>query len=291
MKIHTNRSWLYVPGSAGDRLQRAGERGADALIVDLEDAVAPGEKDAARVAVAAWVHQSPSIAAEIWVRINTGQRGLGDAGAVVAAALVGVFAPKVESLDELEALDAVLHAAERSNGIEPGTIGVCPLVESATGLEALHEIVRAPRVRQLQIGEIDLAADLGLSPQPDGLELLAIRTQVVIASRAAGLPAPMGAVLPNFRDLDVFRADSERLQRLGFWGRACIHPAQLPIVHELCTPSADQVDAARDVLRRFDDALARGEGAALDEHGQMLDEATVRAARHTLSLARPTAAG
>jgi len=279
------RTWLYVPGSAGDRLQRAGERGADALIVDLEDAVAPAEKESARAAVAAWLAGAPVTPSALWVRVNSGQLGLGDAAAVVAPNLAGVFAPKVESRDELEALDAVLHAAESRAGLTAGQIGVCPLIESATGLEALRDIVRAPRVCQLQIGEIDLAADLGLQPQPGGFELLAIRSQVVVASRAAGLPAPMGAVSPNFRDVDAFRADSQLLQRLGFWGRACIHPAQLPIVHELCAPSAAEVEAAREVLRLFDEALARGQGAALDAEGRMLDEATVRAARHVLELA------
>jgi citrate lyase subunit beta/citryl-CoA lyase len=280
------RSWLYVPGSSGDRLHRAGQRGADALIVDLEDAVAPAEKEPARSAVAAWLHDSPAVDGEIWVRVNTGQLGLADANAVVSPRLSGICAPKVESRDELEALDAVLHAAERENGLAAGSIAVCPLVESATGLEALRAIVRAPRVRVLQIGEIDLAADLGLSPQPGGVELLAIRIQVVVACRAAGLAAPMGAVSPNFRDLDAFREDSKLLQRLGFWGRACIHPAQIAVVHELSAPSAAEVAAAEKVLELFDDALARGQGAALDEHGQMLDEATVRAARSVLARRR-----
>lgn len=280
------RSWLYVPGSSGERLRRAGDRGADALIVDLEDGVAPAEKQSARAAVAAWLKSGPSITPQIWVRINSGQLGLNDASAVVAPELVGVCAPKVENRDELEELDAVLRAGERRNGLPDGRIRVCPLIESAAGLEALREIVRAPRVHVLQIGEIDLAADLAMQPQPGGFELLAIRTGVVVASRAAGLAPPMGAVSPNFRDLDAFRADAHLLARLGFWGRACIHPAQIPVVHELCAPSAADVEAAREVLRLFDEALARGQGAAVDAQGRMLDEATVRAARHTLELAR-----
>jgi citrate lyase subunit beta/citryl-CoA lyase len=280
------RSYLYVPGSAGDRLQRAAQRGADALILDLEDGVAPGAKDQARAAVADYLSAGPAGPGEQWVRINSGDPGHADVAAVVTPALAGVCLPKVSSVGELRALDEVLARAENQAGLPAGSVAVCPLIESAAGLAAVADIACGPRVRRLQLGEADLAADLSLEPGPAGAELLLARSAIVLASRAASLPAPIAAVSVNFRDLDRFRAETQSLRRLGFRGRACIHPAQIPVVHEVFTPSASDLAEAQAIVRVYEDMLARGAGAGVDHQGRMLDEAVVRAARQIIAASR-----
>ena len=283
----TARTYLYVPGTAGDRLDRAASRGADAVIVDLEDSVIMSRKDEARAAAARFVQAADGGAGEVWVRVNRGGPGLADIAAVTGAGLTGVCLPKTDTADELDRVDAALTSAEHDAGLTRGSIAVDPLIESAVGLENLRAIARAPRVRMIQIGEGDLTADLGIRPRADAQELLAIRTAVVVASRAADIGAPVAAVSTNFRDLDALRADTELHRRLGFLGRACIHPAQLRVVHDVFTPSAAEVEQARLVLADFDAAVGRGDGAMVDSAGRMLDEAIVRSARNLLALHHP----
>jgi citrate lyase subunit beta/citryl-CoA lyase len=279
-------SYLYVPGSAGDRLQQAAQRGADALILDLEDGVAPDAKDQARAAVADYLSARPAGPGELWVRINSGDLGQADVAAVVTPALAGVCLPKAGGVGDLRALDELLSRAEQQAGLPVRSVAVCPLIESAAGLAVAMDIARGPRVRRLQLGEADLAADLNLEPGLVGTELLLARSLIVMASRAASLPAPIAAVSVNFRDLDRFRTETESLRRLGFRGRACIHPSQIPVVHEVFMPSASDLAEAQAIVRVYDDMLARGAGAGVDQRGRMLDEAVVRTARQVIAACR-----
>jgi len=282
----TVRSWLYVPGDGGERLDKATGRGADAVIADLEDAVPQAGKDSARAAVAEWVRRPPSGDGQVWVRINAGEEGLRDADAVLAPGLAGICVPKASGSAELDRLDHRLAAAERAVGLPVGAVRVMPLVESGQGLLAVSELLAAPRVDQLQIGEVDLAADLGLDPDASGLQLLNARSTVVVASAAAGALAPPAAVSREFRDLDGFRAETEALRRMGFVGRACIHPAQVAVAHEIFTPTAEQRERAQALLDRFEAALAQGRAVATDAEGAMIDEAVIRSARRLLDTPR-----
>ncbi|GGT16932.1 HpcH/HpaI aldolase/citrate lyase family protein [Nonomuraea spiralis] len=281
----TARSYLYVPGDAAGKLAKAAGRGADALIVDLEDAVRHTGKAAARTAVADWLAQGPR-GPEIWVRVNPGSAGHVDAKAVVRSALTGLCMAKAENAAEVEALAAVLDQAEEAAGLAPGTISLMPLLESANAVFEARAIALAPRVTRLQLGEADLAADLGITPGPDGRELLWARSQVVAASAAAGIAPPVAPVSVEVRDLAAFRLSTEALARLGFVGRACVHPAQLPVAHEVFTPSAEVLAAAGALLDRYDQALAAGTAVCLDEAGRLVDEAVVRSARRVMGMAR-----
>lgn len=169
-------------------------------------------------------------------------------------------------------------------GCPPGSVAVSPLIESGAGLAAVMEIARCPRVRMLQIGEADLSADLGLEPGPGGLELLLARGKVVVASRAASLLRPVAAVSATFRYLQRFHAETLELRRLGFRGRACIHPAQIPVVHDVFTPSAEELADAHAIMRAYEHMLERGEATGVDHRGRMLDEAVVRSARATIAM-------
>ncbi len=283
------RSHLYVPGDKPEVLAKALGRGADALIVDLEDAVAPASKDAARTVVAQWLSGLPVAAdnpVQVWIRINSGDMGHTDVRAVLSPAVTGVVAAKTESAEELVALHAVLTAMEDKLELPAGSIGVVPLLESANAVLNALSIAKAPRVQRLQVGEADLRADIGVELGADGRELLYVRSQVVLISAAAGIDPPVGPVDTNFRDTEALAESTRAVKRMGYVGRACIHPAQAAIVNEVFTPTADEVAAAKDLIARFDAAMAAGDGVCLDAQGRMVDEAVVRQARRTLSLAR-----
>jgi len=160
-----------------------------------------------------------------------------------------------------------------------------PLIESAVAVQSLADIAQAPRVLRLQIGEIDLAADLGVEGGDESNELAFARASVVVASAAAGLLAPVGAISTEFRDLESFARSTERQRRSGFVGRAAIHPAQISVIHAVYAASPDEITDAERLVHRYDAALARGDGVILDENGRMVDEAVVRQSRRRLQLA------
>lgn len=278
----TATTYLYVPGDVPERFGKALRSGADAVVLDLEDAVAAERKDEARARVARWVAECDPAGVEVWVRVNPGLLQERDIRAVAGPNLTGIWLPKVESAREVEAANRLLtecHAA---------TAQLSALVETATGLLALSEIAHAPRIRFLQIGEVDLAADLGVEVDDSAEQVLFARSQVVVASTAAGIEPPVAAVSVNFTDLAAFEADTRRLRRLGFAGRACIHPKQLTPVRTVFTPTAEEVRRAEDLLGRLSAAAS---GVGVDERGHLIDEAVARSARRTLARAgRPAPA-
>lgn len=273
-------------------LAGAAERGADALIVDLEDAVAPQAKAAARREVAAWLDGLPPGAAvpQVWVRINpAGPDGwpvLDDVAVAAHPAVTGVLQAKCEQADDLARLDESLTGAEQRAGLAAGSLAVAILVESAAGVLALAELAAAPRVRRLGAGEADLCAALGMDPGPGRAELASLRWTLVLTSAAAGIDAPVGPVETRLHDLDALRASTEALRRQGFGGRAALHPRQVPVINEVFTPSAAEADRAAALVARFEAAVASGQGVLTDDRGAMVDEAVVRSARRVLARSR-----
>jgi citrate lyase subunit beta / citryl-CoA lyase len=287
------RSYLYVPGDRQDLLARAAGRGADALIIDLEDGVAASAKQSARGVVARWLEsQATDAPVEIWVRVNPLSSGAGtvtaqDLKVAVAPGVTGICLAKCQGAAEIEHFADLVDEAESRAGLKAGALRLSAILESAQGwLDAPH-VAQARRVDRLQIGEADLLAELGMTPGPDEAELVALRTQVVVASAAARIEAPIGPVSTNFRDPAGFRTTTTRLRRLGFGGRATIHPAQVPIVNEIFTPSQAEVDSARAIIERFEAATSEGTGVIVAAGGDMVDEAVVRAARRILGLVHP----
>lgn len=280
------RSYLYVPADSGDRLARAGKRGADAVIADLEDSVAPARKTAARAAAAAWTARGRRNGGfERWLRVNPGHQGIADIQSVFRPGLTGVCLAKTSGAAEVKAAANALEDLESQHGCPVGSTALMPLIESGLGLRQVDEIAGGPRVRALQLGEIDLAADLGLPQHPHRDDLAPLRSSIVVASAAAGLQPPVGAVSQQFNDVDAFRATTTRLKLAGFLGRAAIHPAQIPIIHEIFSISPDELAAARATVNLYDVALAAGKGSATDGKGLMLDEASVRTSRRIIALA------
>ncbi|MFJ6466665.1 HpcH/HpaI aldolase/citrate lyase family protein [Streptomyces sp. NPDC091387] len=278
------RSYLYVPADRPAMLARALERGADAVIVDLEDAVAPDAKDAARQAAADWLARlTPGGPTEVWVRVNPGPTGLADAAAVVAPALHGLCLAKCESPADVVAVDQVVGEREAALGLTPGSVALSPLLESAGAVLAAPALAASPRVAHLQAGEADLRAELGMEPSPDERELLPLRVSLVLACAAARVGPPVGPVSTDYRDTGALRRSTTALRALGYRSRACIHPAQIPVVHEVFTPSEAELDAASELVNRFDAAVRDGHPVIVGADGRMVDEAVVRAARRTLA--------
>lgn len=284
------RSYLYVPGDRPDVLAKAAGRGADALIVDLEDAVPADGKQAARQVVRDHLAAAPRAGegpVELWVRVNGDGVAPEDIAAVATPAVTGFCLAKTERADDVRAAAAACDAAEATLGLSAGAFLLAPLLESAAAvLDARTIAASSPRVVRLQVGEADLRAELGVTLGSDERELLFVRSGVVLASVAAGIEPPIGPVSTDFRDLDALRRSTEALSRLGYRGRACIHPAQLAVVNEVFTPTAEEVEAARRLLARFEEVTASGSGVFTDESGRMVDLAVVRQARRVLSAVR-----
>lgn len=283
------RSYLYVPGDA-ERLRRAHARGADAVIADLEDSVPLARKAEARRAVAAWLTGDlpgpTGRTTERWVRVNDGPTALEDVRSVFGPGLHGVCMAKVTGPEVVEDVADLLASLEARHGWTGPPVVIMPMVESAGGMLMVDRTASAPRVRRLQLGEIDLAADLGLDVDIDESELISLRTAVVVASAAADLQPPTGAVWPGIGDEEGLIRSTERIRRLGFFGRAVVHPRQVGPVHAVFTPSPDAVREAREAVARFDAAVDSGSGVYVDAAGQMVDEAVVRRSRRLLASIR-----
>ncbi len=248
------RSYLFVPADRPDRFAKALASGADAVIVDLEDAVALAAKDAAREALGTWL-ASADPESRIVVRIN--------------AVDTPWFAVDLALCQSPVVAAVMVPKAERAADLDCGGKVVLPLVETAAGIDAVRELARAPRVQRLVFGSIDLQLDLGISG--DGEELLLFRSQLVLASRLAGLAPPVDGVSTAIGDAEQLQADTRRARRLGFGAKLCIHPKQVDVVNAGFSPSEEEIAWAE----RVRDAAAQAGGAAVAVDGKMIDRPVI----------------
>ncbi len=288
--VAPRRSYLFAPGNSEKLLGRVFEAGADAVVLDLEDSVPEGEKEKARAMVAGAVsgrgRARESGPPQIWVRIN-GPDGpwREDVAAVVRPGLFGVRLPKAARLEEVVALHHALLEAERGNGVAPRSVAVALTIESASGVVNARALARGPRVRHLCLGAADLARDLGVEPEGDEIELLLAKQELVIASRAAGIDAPVASVHTDLEDLAGLERTTRLARRLGFFGRSCIHPKQLAPVHQAFAPAPEAIEAARRVRAAWAEALSRGSASTTTTDRRFVDRAIARRAEATLALA------
>ncbi|MDP5181226.1 CoA ester lyase [Blastococcus sp. BMG 814] len=270
------RSWLYVPGHRDDRVAKALTAGADAVVVDLEDAVPAAQKDRARELTTALLDEHRPGGPQLWVRINPPgtEAGERDLAALAGRRADGVRVPRAEDPDAVRAVGDRLGLPMQL------------LLESARGLWRAHELAAAHGlVAGIGLGEADLAADL-LVDRDEGLHWA--RGAVVVAARAAGLPSPVQSVWTDVGDLDGLRASSRTGRVTGFFGRSVVHPRQLGPVHEVYTPSPEERAAAERVVATAAAAAQRGESAVLDADGRFVDPAVVARARTVLDRAAPS---
>ncbi len=262
------RSYLFVPGHRPERFNKALSAGADAVIVDLEDAVAPAAKSTARDALATWLDSADAL--PVLVRVNAPQTPWYDDDLRLCAhpGLAGIVLPKAESAELLA------RVAERAPA-HP----LLPLIETAAGFDAAQSIASAAGVTRLMFGSIDFQADLGIEGDDDAL--LFFRSRLVLVSRLAGRDAPVDGVTTALDDEAAVARDTARALRLGFGAKLCIHPKQVAAVNRGFTPNASELDWARRVLAA---AEASG-GAAVAVDGKMVDAPVLLRAQRLLARA------
>lgn len=277
------RSRLYLPGNTPKFFINAALHAPDAVVLDLEDSVAPAEKDAARILVRNALRAVSFGSAERIVRINQLPQGLDDVRAVAPHGVHTLLIPKVEDAEQVVAVDQLLGEMQ-AEGLVQHDIYLLPSVESARGVLHAEAIALAsPNVVALSIGLEDYAADIGVERTADGRESLWACSQVVNAARAAGVQ-PLASVYANVDDAQGLRSWVRTMRELGFDGVGCIHPRQVRVVHEVLAPSAAEVDWARKVVAAAEEARLAGRGVvAVDS--RMIDAPVVRRALRTLQLA------
>jgi citrate lyase subunit beta/citryl-CoA lyase len=289
------RSLLFAPATASRHVEKALAGAADGVIIDLEDAIAIAEKPQARLAAREALDRlagSPATGAspQVYVRVNglTTPFAYDDLRAVVGPGLDGIVLPKTESAAQMATVDWLLTQLERATGLAAGAIEVMPIIETAAGVAHMAEIAAAGRetgrARRLNFGAGDFSLDTNMTWIVGHEGLLWARAQLVIASRAADLEAPLDTVYAQLHDDGGLRVEAEQARRLGFQGKACIHPRQVEIVNAAFSPSAEEVTQARAIVDAFAEAEAQGV-ASLRVGGQFIDYPVAARARRTLDLA------
>jgi citrate lyase subunit beta/citryl-CoA lyase len=282
------RSFLFAPGTREDLLRKALEGEADAVVLDLEDSVPAAEKAAARGRVSALLESRPRARPVVWVRVNApdGSHWRADVEAVIRPGVRGIRVPKARSVDAVRAVADAVLAAEDAHGVPRGTTRLGLTIETADAVLAAPELARLPRVAHLVFGAADFAADVGAEPGEDERELLFARSQLVLAARAAGIHPPVAGACTRLDDLAGLERSSRQLARLGFFGRSCLHPRQVPVVNEVFTPSPGQVARAQEIVQAYAEAAREGAGGVTLADREFVDAAVVRRAESVLELAR-----
>jgi citrate lyase subunit beta/citryl-CoA lyase len=282
------RSLLYIPADKPEWMAKAPKYGADAYILDLEDAVIEDNKAAARQHAREAI---PALAAEgvgVFVRINAvgTPYWLDDLRTVVVPGLTGIGLPKASSAGQVAAVSLVLDVVERQEGVEPGEVDLHLLLETAAGIENAAALLRAsPRVRSYFGGvarDGDINRELGLRWTRDGRESLYLRSKLLLAGRAAGIAYPVTGTWTDVADLDGLRAYAAEGRDLGYSGMQVIHPSHVRIAKEVFTPSPAEVDRLRRMLAEFERAEEAGHGVVRFE-GSMIDIAMAGRARELLA--------
>lgn len=266
-------NFLFVPGTRPERFIKALDSGANGVILDLEDAVAQEDKESARAAIrAAWPTFSADQKKRLVIRTNSPGSQFYSADLILAQELqvACLLIPKSESVDQINGAALVLE-----------NTAIIPMIETAVGLDRLREIANANQVLRLALGNLDLQADLGMVCDPQETELQTARYQIVLASRLAHIAPPIDGVTPSTDDLERITDDAERAKRMGFGGKLCIHPKQVPIVQAAFMPTEEEIHWAKRVIEA--DQASKGGAVKLD--GKMIDRPVVILAKRTLAIA------
>jgi citrate lyase subunit beta / citryl-CoA lyase len=277
------RSFLFAPGNHARRVEKALTLPADAVILDLEDAVAIAEKPATRDLVVRAFGQPKH--GKLYVRVNaySTEWCYADLVAVTRSGLDGIILPKVETADQLRSVDWLLSNLERERDLPIGGIDLAPIIETALGMSNVGAIAGSgSRTKRLAFGAGDYTLDLGMIWSRDEAELLPARSAVVMASRAAGIEPPFDTVWADLRDAEGFARSAEHAAALGFQGKMCIHPDQIAVTNAAFSPSEQQLSWAKRVSAAFEEAEAKGL-ASIQLDGQFIDYPIVQRARQVIA--------
>lgn len=265
------RSFLFVPGNRPDRFEKAIISGADVVILDLEDGVARTDKISARAGIEREWRRLQAFETPVVVRVNSPSSEYGEEDLVWLSRLsapAAVMLPKVEDSGQISFVGQSLEG-----------LPVLPVIESAAGYAAVHEIAADPRVVRLVLGHIDFMADTGIVCSEDEPELSALRFEIAMATRLSRLAPPVDGATIQISDLDRLRRDMRRSLRYGFGAKICIHPSQVAVVHEICAPTEEELQWALKVLNA-DEASG---GGPVQVEGRLVELPVVLQARRTLA--------
>ena len=281
------RSFLFTPANHSRRVEKVFEVGADAVILDLEDAVAINEKPAARQCVVDAFSARSNSGTRHYVRVNSIDTPYcaEDIKATVGPWLDGVVLPKVESRACLNQLENLLAAAETAHGMAVGSLDLMPIIETAAGVEGARKIATADsRIKRMAFGGGDYTLDLNYEWHADESVLAYARAKLSHAARLGNLEAPVDTVVLQIRDDERFLQSARHGKQFGFGGKLCIHPAQIPLTHQVFTPSQDEIAHARAVVAAFEAAEAEG-SASIQLDGYFIDYPIVYKSQRILALA------
>jgi len=276
-------SRLYVPGNTPSLMINAGLYGADGIILDLEDSVAPDKKDEARILVRNALRQLDFREAERMVRINQSERGLEDLWYVVPHNVNLILIPKCESEDDVQIVENEINKIRKKHRINK-VILLMPIIESASGIENVSAIARSSKnVVALAVGLEDYTTSIGVSRTVEGRESFYARSRLIVAAKAAGIQ-PIDSVFSDIDDLEGLKRSIIESRSLGFEGMGCIHPRQIPVINQGFAPNEDEIEKAVKIVQAFDEAKSRGLGVvALGS--KMIDTPVVTRAQKTIDLA------
>lgn len=281
------RSMLFMPGTRTELAPKGLAAGADALIFDLEDAVATADKRRARNQVAEFLARPPLSSVPVFVRINGLEHSgaLADLRAIVGPHLAGVLVPKVESTRDVVVLDQLLDWCEQDSGTRHGHTTIIPVLETAAGARLAYDIAMASP-RTAYMGGLgtrggDVERSFGYRWSSAGDETFVVRSQVLMNLRAAGSPNPVSGMWADIKDIDGLRVFARQNRSIGYEGMLCIHPAHVPIINEAFTPTAEDLERDRQLVEMMARSAEGGRGATVFD-GVMIDEAMAVTARRRL---------
>ncbi len=280
------RSFLFVPGNRIDRIEKAFASRADGVIIDLEDAVTVSQKGAVRDQVGIFLKTASR--RNIFVRVNAAETSFFDQDIenVTAAALDGIVVPKVERPEMLQEVDRKLTDLERRKSIPERRIHLVPMIETGLGLSRAREIgTSTPRVIAIAFGAGDLTLDLGARLSKTGEELLFARSFLVLSCRLAGVSPIDAPYMIDVKDVEGLKAEAQRSRQLGFRGKFCIHPSQVEPVNEIFSPAQEEVARAEKIVKAFEQAEGKGEGA-IALGGEFVDLPIYHRAKKLLDFAK-----
>lgn len=290
--IRPVRSLLFIPGNRASWMPKAAASGADAVVFDLEGALPYDEKDSGRRSVREVLDTADPAGPAVFVRVNDSHANralqLADLDVVVGPGLAGVLLPQVRGVDEVQRLDEALTELETARGVAAGSVALMPLMETPQALYSAFQIATcASRIAYMGAGisrRGDIARTMGYRWTPEGLETLYFRSKVLLEVRAAGVPNPLSGMWGDVADLDGLRRLADQTRDIGYEGMMVIHPTHVPVVNEVFSPSAADVQRWREIVAAMADGLREGRGA-IRLHGEVVDEAHVKTAEQGLARA------
>lgn len=283
------RSMLFAPANDLRKVGKALLLNVDGTVLDLEDAVALSEKTNARNALKEAL--SLPRRGDVFIRVNSVQTEfiLSDLLAAVTEGVKGLVVAKSESAEEIRQVDWLIGKIEKERGLTEGSMEIIPFIESANAIVNAFSIASSsPRVSRMFFGGVDYVLDIGTTFSKGGTEIFYARSQLVVASRAAGIEPPIDTVYPDFKDIEGLVADAKAVRQMGFQGKLAIHPGQIEPLNEVFTPTPEEISWAEKIVAVFDEEEAKGQ-AVFQVDGKMIEYPIANRARRIIALAEQIA--